>query len=230
MASSIFGQGVFVETYAFTRREEKASVITETLKFPVIKTGSTEIDKLINGDLLDRFTGKEFSGLSTEQTLFEWSEGIEHMSFEITYLKNNLISFNIFFEGCGAYCTTRTDYFTYNITTGQHISIDQIIEVDTKFKAQVIAERNHHYEKQKEQIIKRYKSKEPYLEEDIFKMAINCINTCTASFNPQSFSLREDRLEIIDDCSFPHVIRSLQPYVQLQYKYENIKEVLKMKL
>jgi hypothetical protein len=230
VGSNVFGQSISVETYAFPKREEKASMNSEMLKFPVIKTGNSQIEELINRDLLNRVTAEESPGLSIEQTLFEWSEGIDYMSYNVTYLKNNLISFNIFIEGCGAYCSSRIDYFTYDTDTGRYITIDQIIDISTRFKAQVVAERNKQYEMQKKQLVKRFKSKEPHLQEDSFRMAINCFKNCTASFDLESFSLREDSLEIIDDCSFPHAIRSLQPDIQLHYKYENIKEVLKVKL
>lgn len=87
-----FGQKISVDTLFIPRTEKFSNIQNEKLKFPVIKTGNLQVDKAINTDLKNRFTKNEYPDLSTDSTLLKWSDGIIYLDFEVTYIKNGLIS------------------------------------------------------------------------------------------------------------------------------------------
>ncbi len=106
-----------------------------------------KFDNIINKDLKNRFTNHEFVDLLTDSTIIKWAdEQVIYLDFEETYIKNGLISLNLSADGCGAYWTGWTDYFTYNYITGQFLTIDQIIDTTRSFKSLVIADKDKLYE------------------------------------------------------------------------------------
>lgn len=224
-----FGQKITVDTLFIPRIEKFSNVQNQKLKFPMIKTGNLQVDKVLNTDLKNRFTNNEYPDLSTDSTLIKWSEGINYLDFEVTYIKNGLLSLNISAEGCGAYCTAWTDYFTYNYMTGQFVTIDQIIETTGIFKSRVIADKDKQYEQQKKELKERLLDKKAELDEETYKWALEQYENCEKEFALNSFALYSDHLEIIEKCYLPNAIKNLTPMIELKYKYAEIKEDLKIK-
>lgn len=223
------GQKISVDTLFVPRTEKFSNLQNEKLKFPVIKTGNLKVDKAINTDLKNRFTNNEYPDLSTDSTLIKWSDGIIYLDFEVTYLKNELISLNISAEGCGAYCTAWTEYFTYNYVTGRFLTIDQIIDTTGNFKNAVIADKDKQYEQQKKELKEMWLDKNAELDEDTYKWALEQYENCERDFKLESFALHSDHLEIIEKCYLPNAIKNLTPTIELKYKYFDIKEDLKIK-
>lgn len=224
-----FGQNISIDTLFIPRIEKCSNVQNEKLKFPVVKTGNMQVDKAINTDLKNRFTNNEYPDLSTDSTLLKWSDGIIYLDFEVTYIKNGLISLNINAEGCGGYCTAWTDYFTYNYMTGQFLNIDQIIDTTGNFKAVVIADKDKQYEKQKKELKEMLLDKNAELDEGTYKWALEEYKNCEKEFVLKSFALHSDHLEIIENCYLPNAIKNLTPTIVLKYKYVDIKLDLKIK-
>ena len=224
-----FGQKISVDTLFVPRTEKFSNLQNEKLKFPVIKTGNLKVDKAINTDLKNRFTNNEYPDLSTDSTLIKWSDGIIYLDFEVTYLKNELISLNISAEGCEAYCTAWTEYFTYNYVTGRFLTIDQIIDTTGNFKNAVIADKDKQYEQQKKELKEMWLDKNAELDEDTYKWALEQYENCERDFKLESFALHSDHLEIIEKCYLPNAIKNLTPTIELKYKYFDIKEDLKIK-
>lgn len=224
-----FGQKISVDTLFIPRTEKFSNIQNEKLKFPVIKTGNLQVDKAINTDLKNRFTKNEYPDLSTDSTLLKWSDGIIYLDFEVTYIKNGLISLKISAEGCGAYCTAWTDYFTYNYITGPFLTIDQIIDTAGNFKSLVIADKDKQYEQQKKELKEMLLDKNAGLDEDTYKWALEQYENCDKEFTLNSFALHTDYLEIIEECYLPNAIKNLTPTIVLKYKYVDIKKDLKIK-
>jgi len=55
------------------------------------------------------------------------------VDFAITYNKNDILSLNIRAEGCGAYCTTWTEYFNYSLATGQWLETGDVVDTSGTF-------------------------------------------------------------------------------------------------
>lgn len=224
-----FGQTISVDTLFIPRTEKFSNEQNEKLKFPLVKTGNPQIDNSINTDIKNRFTNDEYPDLSVDSTLIKWADGIIYLNFEVTYLKNGLLSLNITAEGCGAYCSTWTDYFTYNYLTGKHITIDEIIDTTGNFKNRVIADKNYQYVQQKKELNKMLLDKNAELDEDTYKWALEYYENCEKEFKLNSFALYSDYIEITENCDLPHAIRNLTPIIELKYKYADIKKELKIK-
>jgi hypothetical protein len=225
-----FGQGIVIDTLFIPRTEKFSNVQNQKLKFPLIRTGNSQIDNSINKDLKNRFTNNEFPDLPTDSTIIKWAdEGIIYLGFEVTYIKNGLISLNISAEGCGAYCTGWTDYFTYNYLTGKHVTIDEIIDTSGKLKNLVIADKDKQYKKQTEELKERLFDKQTGFDKDTYESVIVYYTECSTSFSFNSFALHDDYLEIVQKCYLPNVIKSMTPVIELNYKYVDIIEHLKIK-
>jgi hypothetical protein len=225
-----FGQKISVDTLFIPRIDKFSNFQDGKLKFPVIKTGDLQIDKVINTDLRNRFTGYEHPDLSTDSILLEWSDRIIDLDFEVTYIKNGLISLNISAQSCAAYCTGWTNFYTYNYMTGQYVTFDQIVNTSGNFRNRVIADKDKQYEQQKKRLKEIFQDKDAGLDEDTYKWALELFDSCQKEFKLNSFALYPDHLEIIEICYFPNVIKSLAPAIELKYKYAEIGDDLKISI
>jgi len=225
-----FGQKISVDTLFIPKTEKITHFQNDKLKFPIFKTGDLNVDNIINKDLKDRFTNNEYTDLPTDSTIIKWAdEQVIYLDFEVTYIKNGLISLNISAEGCGAHCTAWTDYFTYNYMTGQYLTIDQIIDTTGNFKTRVVADKNKQYKQQSSELRERLTDKETGFDKETFDIVIEYYLECSKSFHYKSFALHKDYLEIIENCYLPNVIKSMKPVIELKYKYADIKKDLRIK-
>ena len=227
MGFNSFGE-VRVDTL-FVVLSNKPPLVHSTLKFPVIKTGDQKVDELINKDLKNRFTDNEYPNLSTDSTLLKWADDIiTSLDFDVTLNKNGLISLKIGAEGCGAYCTNWSKYFTYSTTTGKPLSINEVVDTAGRFKSMVVADKNKQYEKQRKTLKDMLTTKDSGLDEDTYQWALEQYNECAESFALQDFALYPNHLEIIAHCYLPNAIKNLAPVIELKYSYTNIRAYLKI--
>jgi len=215
---NLFGQPVKIDTL----------ILSNGLRFPIIKTAEKEIDLLINTDLKKRFTYNEYSNLTVDSALIKWAdETIRFLDFDITYIKNGLISLIIRSEGCGAYCTNSNYYFTYSILDGKYLTIEDIVNTKGKFQDIVIADKNAQYKKHRKELKEMLLSKD--IDEESYNIALEYYNNCDKSFALNSFVLFSDKLELIENCFVPHFMQNLTPIIKLEYKYKDIQDYLKIK-
>jgi hypothetical protein len=202
----------------------------EKLKFPIIKTGNLKIDAVINADLKNRVTNNEFATLSTREALVKWAEeSIVYLSFNITYNNNSLISLCISIEGCGSYCSIWREYYTYNISTGKLLAINDVIDTKGAFLKFVIANKNKQYEQQKKELKEMLNDKDAKLDNELYSHVLERYENCRKQFELNTFILHADHFEIIENCEMPHAIRNLTPIIKLKYAYADIKKYLKIK-
>lgn len=214
------------------KNEKLADISNYTAQFPIIRTGNLDVDNAINTDLKNRFTDYEYLDLSTENTLMQWAEPhLFYLDFKVTYIKNGLISLHITAEGCGAYCTTWTSYYTYSLTTGKYVTLKEIVDISGKFNDIVVAQKDKQYEEQKAELKKMQLNSASELGEDvdIYPWALEYYENCDQDFELSSFALYPDYLEIIETCYLPNTIKSLTPIIELKYQYADIQEFLKIK-
>jgi hypothetical protein len=226
-----FSQKISVDTLFISTGEE---VLTHSqndkLKFPIVRTGNLKIDSLINQDLKHRFMGYEFHDIPIDSTIIKWARNnIINLDFEITFNKHNLISLNISAEGCGAYCTSWTEYFTYSGTTGKYLTINEIIDIAGKFQILVISDTEKQYHEQRTELKEMFLNEESGLDEETYQLVLDYYETCEKSFEIKDFALYDDYLQIIHECHLPRVIRNLNPNISLIYKFNEIEEHLKIK-
>lgn len=225
-----FAQVSRVDTLIIPRTEASANIGMDQLMFPVIRTTNKDIENAINTDLKKRFTNNEFPEVPADSSLIKWSDGISYLNFRVTYLEQGIISLHINAEGCGAYCTGWTDYFTYNYETGEYLTIDKVIDTTGKFRRKVIADKNQQYRQQVTDLKRRLKETEDGFDRYTYETVLEHYRECSRSFSFKSFALHNDHLEIIEECYLPNVIKSMSPEIDLSYRYENILKYLKLKL
>lgn len=226
---TLFGQKISVDTLFLPITERFSNTQNEKLKFPVIRTGNLQVDKLINTDLKNRFTNYEYSELPTDSALMKWADGVIYLDFQVTYVKNGLISLNITGEGCGAYCRSWTDYYTYNYLTGEYVTIEKVVDTTGQFRNRVIADKDKQYKQQTVELKERLNDNEKDFDKHTYEVVLEYYTDCSKSFHFESFALHADHLEIIENCHLPNVIKSMEPVIELNYKYTDIKDYLKIK-
>lgn len=227
----VFGQNVQIDTLNLKKIGHFKHIQTDKMNYPIVKSGNNLIDSLINFDLKNKFTSNEYPSQSIDSTLIKWAgEQLAYLDFKVTYNQNGILSLNIFGEGCGAYCTSWTDYFNYSTKTGKSLDITAIIDTTSKFTKIVINQKNEQYEQQRKELKKRLIDKNSELDEGTYTWALEYYQDCQKSFNIKNFAIYPDYLQIIEDCYLPHAIRSMGPFIELKYKYSEIKEYLKIKI
>lgn len=188
----------------------------EKMNFPIIKSKHPKIDSIINNDIKNRFTYNEYPTLPTQTSLNEWSSGqIVYIDFGVTFNKNGILSINISSEGCGAYCSSRTEYYNYSTKTGEFLTIYDVIDTSTQIVDAIIQDKNKQFLTQKNELKALLLKGE--LDNDSYDFAIENFEDCENSFNYETFLITEKEITIIYDCYFPNVIKSLAPVIVLKY-------------
>lgn len=223
------GQSVQIDTLKFSKEEE--SGYSQTFNFPVIKTLNEKINTEINQYIKNRFAENDLeSPISDSIFIRKIKENLTSLDFEVTFNKNEVLSFNITAEGCGAYCTTWTEYFNYSTSTGNRIEINDIIDFSGSFKEKVLKDISLQYSKEKSALKKMRDDVNSGLDEETYKWALEYYEGCESSFKATDIALHSDYLEIIHECHLPRMIMALTPVIELKYKYQDIKEYLKLEI
>jgi hypothetical protein len=225
-----FGQEVQIDTLRLEKSERFKDIQSDKMNFPIIFTGNKEIDSLINTDLKNRFTDNEYPTDTLDSALIKWAgDQIVFLDFQVTYNRNGILSINISAEGCGAYCTSWTDYFNYSTSNGKWLNISDVIDNTIEFKTRVHKDKKEQYAEQKLQLKKMLNDQDSGLDESTYEWALENYEDCEKNSDSESFAIYQDRLEIIEDCYLPNAIKNLTPIIELKYKFSEIGEVLKIK-
>ena len=146
--------------------------------------------------------------------------GLSNLSYEVTYKGNGLLSFNIFSEGCGAYCSSRRTYFNFDLKTGKKLSITDLIlenKLDSFYKI-AFADKVKYLREYKEEELNMLKQGD--VDSATYDWALEQVDSnCMKDVKLEDFSFSTLNLEINDSCEFPHAIRSQQPTYELKYTY-----------
>jgi hypothetical protein len=229
LITSLSAQQLKIETLLLDSNVIKTNLVDGALRFPIFKTGNKTIDELLNNDIIKRITSNDYPLLTNDSALITWAnEGIVYMNYETTYYQNGIVSFNIGVEGCGAYCTGTKHYFNYNYYIGKPLTLGDIIDTTSGFAKQVLHDKRTQFTQQKVELKKRLKEDPTGFDEETYNWALTYYTDCENEFNFNSFALHPTHLSIICDCYMPHVIQSLAPDIELNYKYAIIKQHLKI--
>lgn len=200
-----------------------------TIVFPIVATNNPKIDKLINNQIKIDVLQPEDETHSLRKVLFENINefGLTDVSYEITYNKNNILSFSVFSQGCGAYCSSGTSYFNFDLLTGKKISIDELIiksKIDS-FKNIVQADKVNTLNKYK--IEEKNSIGSEGVDSSTYDWAISTVDeNCINKISIENFSVSPSLLQIFDPCDFPHIIRSQEPEIELKYSFKSIEAFL----
>lgn len=202
-----------------------------TIAYPIVVTKNKEIDKLINDKIKNKMLDNDvdLEKISMKKALRERiNNGLINMSYVVTFKKHNILSLNIFTEGCGAYCSSGNTYFNFDLKTGKTLHITDLISENHLDSLRVVILND------KQKFLNQYKSefKQNTIKEEsdsvAFSWAMEEVDrNCIKNIQVENFSLSESYLQIIDPCEFPHAIRALEPTIELKYTYKSLSLFLK---
>jgi hypothetical protein len=200
-----------------------------TIVFPIVTIKNPKIDKLINDQIKIDVLQPEDETQSLKKVLLENINeyGLTDVSYEITYNSYNFLSFSVFSQGCGAYCSSTNTYFNFDLSTGKKISIYDVI-----LKSKIDSFKNV-VQSNKIASLNKYKIEEKDLigsdgiDSSIYNWIISEVDdNCINKISIETFSVSGNSFEILDPCEFPHAIRSQQPNIELKYTFNSIEKFL----
>ncbi|HLK27944.1 MAG TPA: hypothetical protein VKT28_05140 [Puia sp.] len=203
-----------------------------TIFFPIVVTNNIKIDKLINEQIKEDVFEPDAKNQSLQKIIAENINeyGLINLSFEATYNNHYLLSFSIFREGCGAYCSSENIYFNFDLLTGKKVSITDIIQENRidSFRNIVLSD--------KVSSLNKYKIEEKALigtdgiDSATYDWVISEIDdNCIHQVSLKDFSISDKSIEILDPCGLPHAIQSQEPVIELKYSFELLEKFLTTK-
>ena len=147
----------------------------------------------------------------------------------MTYNRNGILSINVSAEGCGAYCTSWTDYFNYSTSNGEWLNISDVINNTVEFKRRVDKDKKEQYAEQKRLLKEMLNDQDSELDEATYEWALENYDDCEKNSDLESFAIYQDRIKIIEDCYLPNAIKNLTPIIELNYNFSEMGEGLKIK-
>ena len=225
-----FGQSVEIDTFHLKKSTRFNDLQSDKMYFPIVRSSNKETDALINNDLKNRFTRDQYPNEPIDSALTKWAgDQIVYLDFETTYNQNGILSIIISTEGCGAYCSYWTSYYNYSTVTGKWLNISEVVDTTSEFKSKVYKDKQVQYEEQKDELKKMLNEPESELDQSTYEWVLENYLDCEKNFDLETFVIYPDRLEIIADCYLPNAIKNLTPIIELQYKFPEIEEYLKIK-
>lgn len=189
--------------------------------YPVIVADNEEVSRKINDFLRDDALSAGDT-LNTMDALYRSiRDNVYSMDYEVTLNTIGLLSLTISMEGCGAYCSTSTLYYNFDLTNGEQLTINDVVTDVEAFRKIVYAD--------KVKALNDYKKKLDSTDKSAAEMAVELADECSKEVNVNKFILTKNELKIVDDCSFPHYLRALSPDYELTYDYKKYSKYVKMK-
>jgi hypothetical protein len=230
-STTVYAQGVSFKEIRLKPNSKFYKTDKPTIIYPIVVTKNKLIDKSINDKIRSEMIGddSDLKNVSTKKALLnQINEGLINMYYEATYIKNNILSFSIYAEGCGAHCSSWNTYFNFDLKTGKTLNITDLISENHLDSFRVVVLND------KQKFLNQYKSefKQNTIKEEsdsvAFAGAMEEVDAnCIKSVQVENFSLSESYLQIIDPCEFPHAIRALEPTFELKYTYKSLSMFLK---
>lgn len=197
--------------------------------YPVIITNNNPVNKKINDTIIASFAYSEFNGLLIDAQLDSAiATNLVALTYTVTYNQNNILSIMIDAEGCGAYCSNWTSCFNFDLKTGASLSVKDFLKNDKYeiFKNKIQKQKTEALIDYQKDLKQSFEKKE--VDKETYEWAIDEVtNNCMKSLSLDEFILYPNNIVLYDDCDFPHAIRGFQPVYNFNYKYSDIKDLLK---
>lgn len=225
---SSYGQTITFREIKFTPNSRYYKTTKKTIIYPIVVTSNKRVDSLINFQIKNELFSPGDEKQSINKTLVEnINDGLINLSYEVSYKKNGLLSFSIFSEGCGAYCSSWETYFNFDLKTGKKLSITDLINENKldSFYNIVFADKVKYLRVYKEEELSMLKQGD--VDSTTYDWALEQVDSnCIKDVKLEDFSFSSVSLEIKDTCEFPHAIRSQQPTFELKYTYTSLSAFL----
>src|SRR5687768_10745304 len=97
-----------------------------TIHYPVLKYRDKAVEKKVNAEIALAVFQDGDSTVKPEDKLPELMESTYALYHTVTYNRYGVLSFNIYYEVCGAHCGSEVLYFNFNLGTGDQISLSDL--------------------------------------------------------------------------------------------------------
>lgn len=215
--------------------KEQDPLRTTTYSFPKVILPNKAIATKINNDLMHDFLDIEPG--KVKKSIFEkvWgANGTIPSLIDVGYktIRNTskLLCMELYGEGCGAYCEGFTHYYTYDLTTGARLKLEQILSVAGQklvldsVKARKANEIRNHIAAIKDSltnpsVLNRQDDKEYYTE------ALDMYEACqTSTYEPElpymKFYVTDKELHVILERCSAHVNRALDELYEFDFVFD----------
>lgn len=189
--------------------------------YPIIVADNVEVSKKINRFLLaDALSAND--SLNTMDALDRAIRNLVYsLDYEVTLNTSELLSINITRESCGVDCASTTLYYNFDVTNGEQLTIDDVVDNVEAFRRVVHAD--------KVSALKEYKGSVDSTDKSAATMAAAFVDRCSAEANLSKFSISKKWLQVIDDCVLPDFPKESHPVYTLKYDFKKYSKLIKMK-
>ncbi|MFZ6873921.1 hypothetical protein ACO0LF_17835 [Undibacterium sp. Di27W] len=221
------------------RDEEERMRRQDKLVMPYLQMEKQEIARLIN----ERIYLGTLESLPPRNYVQEWREtdmdtaSIASMDYKLEYQSERLLSMSIAMDGCGAYCELNHLYFNFDLQTGRHLELYDVLQASAKkyLAQQIKVEQTRHYRQQlatlNAQLKKAQKNKTRKAElEDIeSRISLNedCLSQVKTDEHPlqRSVSFLQDKLIVFLGRCSNHAMRALDDVgdIAVNVSFENLR-------
>jgi len=227
--SFTYSQAVVFKEIKMRPRSRFFNTNDSTIIYPIIVTKNSIVNKLINHEIREDVIGPAEGSKNLRRDLNNLiNDGVINLFYEVTYKKHGLLSLNIFTEACGAYCSSDYTYFNFDLRTGKRLKTTDLIYDDKldSLKKNIFSDKIAFLEKYKTEESKLLMEKK--IDSATYQWAIEQVDSnCMNELHVENFILSEHYIEVVDECPFPHAIRSREPAYHLKYLYRSIQAFLK---
>ncbi|HET9136979.1 MAG TPA: hypothetical protein VFO76_10100 [Candidatus Kapabacteria bacterium] len=192
-----------------------------TIRYPIFHFADKKIEKKINKTIRVEFLEElamadEAPSKYSDKGLLKLCivSGLTSLSVDtVTYVSDNLISFQIGYEWVGAYPTSGKRYFTFDLTTGKQLTIDDLIKADKRAVFRKLLRTLQHkvIEKFRAASLENAKTKQ-ISQDDLDIIEDHIKSDCMQSFDSTRFSIYPYAMVVMIDCEFPHAIQALDDH------------------
>ena len=230
-----FAQTATLNDMAISVEEDFYRKDLNTLVLPIVETGDKAIDKKINTLVRTKVFEEYYSEVaidSVKENLTKMvEEGLISMKYASTLNKNGLLSFQVIEEWIAPVKSVKILYFNFDLKTGGLLKLSDLIskEKGEAFKDKVRKKNSGIIEEYEENL--GYQLEDEEIDQTTYERAIGAVaKYCRYSVQFGNFVLKDSELEIVNYCKFPAVIKTAAPEVQLSYKYESLKDMMKAEI
>ncbi len=230
-----FAQTATLEDMAISVEEDFYRKDLNTLVLPVVGTNDNVIDRKMNAQIRKKIFEEYYSEVaidSVKENLIKMvEEGLISMKYAATFNKNGILSLQVIEEWIEPVKTIKTVYLNFDLTTGTLLKLSDLIlkESGEEFKDNVRKKNSGIIEEYEENL--GYQLEDEEIDEAAYENAIGAVSKyCRYSVQFGNFILKDTALEIVNYCKFPDAIKTAAPEVQLSYKYESLKDMMKAEM
>lgn len=193
---------------------------TKTITWPIIKNlNPKSLTDNINNTLdFNKTTGTNIAEIKSNP------QGITSTYYEVNYDQNNILSLSIFVENTGAYISTFTYNYSFDLTTGQPISSTVIFSPDKTNS--LITLLNSRLQTNINQALKRTDCP-PDLNVELESNKKYYPHYGNFSSDDLDFRITYTGIEFIYNFHFPHVILACEPDSIISLTYSQLKDFIR---